>query len=90
MALDTTFWNGETLRIFATKSRTDGGTLREWRVGAAQAGRTETNLGTPTVDAWQGVIFQNANIARRWVRTAKLVLLLDGSAARDKDLGADG
>lgn len=28
--------------------------------------------------------------ARRWVRTAKLVLLLDGTAARDQDLGADG
>jgi hypothetical protein len=28
--------------------------------------------------------------ARRWVRTARLVLLLDGSAARDTDLGADG
>lgn len=27
--------------------------------------------------------------ARRWVRTAKLVLLLDG-AVRDVDLGADG
>lgn len=29
--------------------------------------------------------------ARRWVRTARLVLLLDGSAARDSDVaGADG
>ena len=28
--------------------------------------------------------------ARRWVRTAKLVLLLDGTAARDQVLGADG
>lgn len=27
--------------------------------------------------------------ARRWVRTAKLVLLLDGTSARDQDLGAD-
>jgi hypothetical protein len=27
--------------------------------------------------------------ARRWVRTAKLVLLLDGTAARDADIGAD-
>lgn len=28
--------------------------------------------------------------ARRWVRTAKLVLLLDGTAARDADLRSDG
>lgn len=28
--------------------------------------------------------------ARRWVRTAKLVLLLDGTAARNVDLGSDG
>lgn len=28
--------------------------------------------------------------ARRWVRTAKLVLLLDGTSARDADLGSDG
>lgn len=28
--------------------------------------------------------------ARRWVRTAKLVLLLDGTAARASDLGNDG
>lgn len=28
--------------------------------------------------------------ARRWVRTAKLVLLLDGTAARDADIGSDG
>ena len=28
--------------------------------------------------------------ARRWVRTAKLVLLLDGTAARYTDLGSDG
>lgn len=28
--------------------------------------------------------------ARRWVRTAKLVLLLDGTAASDADIGSDG
>ena len=28
--------------------------------------------------------------ARRWVRTAKLVLLLDGTSARGADLGSDG
>ncbi len=26
----------------------------------------------------------------QWVRTAKLVLLLDGTSARDTDLGGDG
>lgn len=68
MPLDSTFWNSETLRLIALKSRTDGGTLREWRVGARQAGATETNLTSPASDSWQGVIFQNANIAHRGVR----------------------